>query len=149
MVRSVWQVDGVWVCECASVDSVSPVFLAGRPWEYVDSWAVRRPATRRHGTRFNESSWIIAGKDALDTATSNAMANSPMLLGTYFQSCMVLSGVVDGPIKGGLPKAVELVGAIGVWCICECSSSRALGAQSAVGAGLTQLVLFWFAGGGV
>ena len=65
------------------------------------------------------------------------------------KSCMVLTGVVDGPIKGGLPKAVELVGAIGVWCICECSSSRALGAQSAVGAGLTQLVLFWFAGGGV
>ena len=48
----------------------------GRPWDYLDGWAVRKSLTAP-STVFDASDWTFSGVDALDGAADNATAATP------------------------------------------------------------------------
>jgi hypothetical protein len=84
---------------------------SGTAWDYMDGWAYRADETGQDGSTFVISNWSFSGINALDGETTNSTAATPFPLGTYaYESgpAMVITGVVDGPLSGGLPKVVEL-----------------------------------------
>lgn len=58
----------------------------GTPWEYADGWAYRVNGTGPDGATFVLSNWIFSGVDALDGATDNSSAATPVPIGTYSPS---------------------------------------------------------------
>ena len=82
----------------------------GEPWEYLDGWAYRVDATGPDGNTFVLANWTFSGPNALDGETTNASAATPVPIGTYSRTApaaLLISGVIDGPLSGGVPKAVE------------------------------------------
>ncbi len=79
---------------------------SGQPWEYLDGWAYRKDDTGPDGSTFNIANWAFSGPNALDGATNNATATTPFTLGAYGPD-LIITGVVDGPLSGGVPKAIE------------------------------------------
>ena len=82
---------------------------SGQPWEYTDGWAKRADATGPDGSTFVIANWTFSGVGALDGETTNATAAVPFPLVTGSTVDMLITGVVDGPLSGGVPKAVEFV----------------------------------------
>ncbi|KAA3657144.1 MAG: hypothetical protein DWQ04_28960 [Chloroflexi bacterium] len=82
----------------------------GEPWEYLDGWASRVAGTGPDGSTFVLANWTFSGPNALDGETTNDTAATPFPIGTYAPPAppLVLSGVFDGPLSGGVPKGVEL-----------------------------------------
>ena len=85
----------------------------GQPWEHTDGWAYRVPGTGPDGETFVVGNWQFSGVDALDGEATNAGAATPFPIGTYAgsvsaPSALIITGVIDGPLSGGVPKAVEL-----------------------------------------
>ncbi len=56
---------------------------SGQPWEYQDGWAYRNNGTGPDGATFVLANWTFSGPNALDGASSNAMASTPFPLGSY------------------------------------------------------------------
>ncbi|MDC6366154.1 MULTISPECIES: endonuclease/exonuclease/phosphatase family protein [Flavobacteriaceae] len=79
----------------------------GQPWDHVDGWAYRNDDTGPDGSTFVLTNWSFSGTNALDGATSNDLATTPFPLGAYGPD-LLITGVVDGPLSGGVPKAIEL-----------------------------------------
>ena len=84
----------------------------GQPWEHTDGWAYRVDDTGQDGSTFVLANWTFSGVDALDGETTNAGAATPFPIGTYTAAGvtpvnLLVSGVVDGPLTGGTPKAIE------------------------------------------
>jgi len=82
----------------------------GTAWDYMDGWAYRVDETGQDGSTFVIDNWIFSGIDALDGESTNSTAATPFPLGTYvYESgpALLITGVVDGPLSGGLPKVVE------------------------------------------
>jgi hypothetical protein len=83
----------------------------GQPWEYTDGWAYRVVNTGPDGSTFILSNWTFSGINALDGETLNVEAQVPFPIESYGNVCatasLVISGVIDGPLTGGVPKAVE------------------------------------------
>ena len=83
----------------------------GQPWEYLDGWAYRVADTGPDGSTFVLGNWFFSGINALDNQTSNATAPIPFPLNGYSNTCssaaLVITGVLDGNLSGGLPKAIE------------------------------------------
>ena len=84
----------------------------GEPWAYEDGWTYRVSGTGPDGSVFNLSNWEFSGINALDGETSNATATTPFPIGTYSlepeTTQLIITGIVDGPLPGGIPKAIEL-----------------------------------------
>ena len=81
----------------------------GEPWEYQDGWAARVAGTGPDGETFVLDSWTFSGINALDGVATNATALNPFPIANYFvPEQLVISGVFDGPLSGGLPKAIEV-----------------------------------------
>ena len=53
------------------------------PWNYEDGWAYRVNGTGQDGSTFALANWAFSGINALDGATTNATAATPVPLGTY------------------------------------------------------------------
>ena len=83
----------------------------GQPWDHVDGWAYRVSDTGPDGSTFVLNNWTFSGTDALDNETTNATAAIPFPIGSYGNVCatasLIITGVIDGPLTGGVPKAVE------------------------------------------
>ncbi len=83
---------------------------SGQPWEYLDGWAYRVDATGPDGGVFDLANWTFSGPDALEGETTNGTAATPFPIGTYAAvetSNLLITGVVDADLPGGLPKAIE------------------------------------------
>ncbi len=79
---------------------------SGQPWEYLDGWAYRNDDTGPDDTTFVISNWTFSSPNALDGATDNATATTPFPLKAYGPD-LIITGVIDGPLSGGVPKAIE------------------------------------------
>ncbi|GAA3626927.1 T9SS type A sorting domain-containing protein [Flavivirga jejuensis] len=79
---------------------------SGQAWDYVDGWAYRNDDTGPDGTTFVISNWSFSTPNALDGAMSNTSAVTPFPLGGYGPD-LIITGVIDGPLSGGVPKAIE------------------------------------------
>ena len=80
----------------------------GTAWEYMDGWAYRNENTGPSGNTFTIEDWTLSGKNALDGESNNATASTPFPAKTYLiGDPIVISGVFDGPLSGGTPKAIE------------------------------------------
>ena len=79
----------------------------GTAWEYMDGWASRKDFTGPDGGSFIIENWTFSGINALDNATSNASATTAFPIAAYGPD-LIITGIVDGPLSGGVPKAVEL-----------------------------------------
>ncbi len=79
----------------------------GEPWEYQDGWAKRVDATGPDGTTFVLANWTFSGPNALDGEITNASAATPFPIILPTITNLVISGVIDGPLSGGTPKAIE------------------------------------------
>ena len=87
----------------------------GQPWEYLDGWAYRVDFTGPDGSTFNIANWVFSGTNALDGSADNASASSPFPASTYVaQETLIITGVVDGPLSGGTPKAIEFYAATNI-----------------------------------
>jgi predicted extracellular nuclease/endonuclease I len=87
----------------------------GEPWEHLDGWAYRSDFTGPDGGSFELGSWTFSGPNALDGETDNATAETPFPIGTYTSAeVLIITGVIDGPLPGGLPKAVEFYAATAI-----------------------------------
>jgi predicted extracellular nuclease/endonuclease I len=87
----------------------------GQPWEHLDGWAYRSDFTGPDGSTFELGSWTFSGPNALDGETDNATAETPFPIGTYTSAeILIITGVIDGPLPGGLPKAVEFYAATAI-----------------------------------
>ncbi|MFP2994543.1 endonuclease [Spongiivirga sp. MCCC 1A20706] len=83
---------------------------SGQAWEYTDGWAFRKDETGPDGSTFVLDNWIYSGRDALDGATDNASATNPYPgVVPVVPAALIITGVVDGPLSGGTPKAIELL----------------------------------------
>jgi len=78
----------------------------GTPWEYLDGWAYRNDNTGPDRSTFIIDNWTFSGPNAMDGASTNATATSPFPLRTYGPD-LIITGVVDGPLSGGVPKVIE------------------------------------------
>ena len=81
----------------------------GEAWEYKDGWLYRNHATTA-STTFNMDNWT-ACKGCADTFTSNSTMLKPFPKGTYRTTLpekLMITGVLDGDLSGGYPKALEL-----------------------------------------
>jgi len=83
----------------------------GQPWEYTDGWAYRKDGTNADGSVFILDNWTYSAINALDDATDNATAITPFPLSSYAlpiaTESLKITGVIDGPLSGGTPKAIE------------------------------------------
>lgn len=83
----------------------------GQAWEYLDGWAYRSSSTGPDGQAFELGSWTFSGANALDGESDNASAAAPFPISSYTTAPgvpLVITGVIDGPLSGGVPKAVEV-----------------------------------------
>ncbi len=79
---------------------------SGQPWEYLDGWAYRNDNTGPDEATFVIGNWTFSSPNALDGATDNASAATPFPLRAYGPD-LIITGVIDGPLSGGVPKAIE------------------------------------------
>lgn len=96
----------------AVVDVIGEIGVdgTGTAWEYLDGWAYRVAAAGPNPV-FTISEWMFSGINATDGQATNATAPNPWPIGTYSlvePSRLVLTGVLDGPLSGGTPKALEI-----------------------------------------
>ncbi|GAB5407744.1 MAG: hypothetical protein BalsKO_01090 [Balneolaceae bacterium] len=56
---------------------------SGTSWEYTDGWAYRVDFTGPDSTSFNISNWTFSGVDALESESTNSLAQNPFPVGTY------------------------------------------------------------------
>ena len=88
---------------------------SGQAWEYTDGWAYRVDSTGPDGSTFNINNWTFSGTDALDGSADNASASTPFPVATYVaEETLIITGVFDGPLSGGVPKFVELYAATNI-----------------------------------
>jgi predicted extracellular nuclease len=81
----------------------------GTAWDYQDGWAARVAGTGPDGATFVLDSWTFSGTNALDNVDTNASAPTPFPVASFFvPEQLVISGVFDGPLSGGVPKFVEV-----------------------------------------
>ena len=82
----------------------------GEPWEYLDGWAYRVDGTGPDGSTFVLANWTFSGANALDGEVDNGSAASPFPVASYAPPAppLILTGVIDGPLSGGTPKAIEI-----------------------------------------
>ena len=81
----------------------------GEAWEYKDGWLYRNDATTA-STTFNMDNWT-ACKGCADTFSKNSDMLKPFPKGTYKRTLpenLMITGVLDGYLSGGYPKALEL-----------------------------------------
>ena len=81
----------------------------GEPWEYIDGWLYRNHAAKA-STTFNMDDWTACKKCA-DTFSKNSDMLKPFPKGTYKPTLpekLMITGVLDGDLSGGYPKALEL-----------------------------------------
>lgn len=89
--------------------------ISGDVYQYVIIKDSSYPATIYQITgiaHFVLSNWNFSGVNALDGEENNATADTPFPLGTYKTSAptsldMIITGMVDGTLTGGIPKAIE------------------------------------------
>lgn len=87
----------------------------GQPWEHLDGWAYRTSFTGPDGATFQLGSWGFSGPNALDGESDNGTAETPFPIGSFaFEEKLIITGVIDGPLPGGLPKAVEFYAATSI-----------------------------------
>ncbi|GAB1856333.1 hypothetical protein MHTCC0001_11680 [Flavobacteriaceae bacterium MHTCC 0001] len=79
---------------------------SGQPWEYLDGWASRKDNTGPDGSTFVIDNWTFSSPNVLDGESDNDTATTPFPLGAYGPD-LIITGVVDGPLSGGVPKAIE------------------------------------------
>lgn len=79
----------------------------GTPWEYLDGWAYRKDEIEANNGSFNSDNWKFSGANALDGELTNATSASRFPLKSYGPD-LLITGIIDGPLSGGTPKAVEL-----------------------------------------
>ncbi|NMH86381.1 T9SS type A sorting domain-containing protein [Flavivirga sp. Y03] len=79
---------------------------SGQPWEYLDGWAYRKDNTGADNNTFVIENWIFSTPNALDGTTTNNDATTPFPLGAYGPD-LIITGIIDGPLSGGIPKAIE------------------------------------------
>ncbi|NLP57441.1 fibronectin type III domain-containing protein [Lutibacter sp. B1] len=79
---------------------------SGQPWEYMDGWAYRKDNTGPDGSTFVLDNWLFSAPNALDNETANSEAVTPFPIASYGPD-LIITGVVDGPLSGGVPKAIE------------------------------------------
>ncbi|MBU3004380.1 ExeM/NucH family extracellular endonuclease [Paraglaciecola arctica] len=85
---------------------------SGEAWDYLDGWAYRIANTGPDGTTFVLDNWTFSGINTLDGVSDNASADPAFPLGTFFvDEKLIISGVVDASLPGGLPKAIEFYAA--------------------------------------
>jgi len=85
---------------------------SGQPWEYLDGWSYRRSGTVA-GTNFSDTDWVFSGRNALDGATSNADAATPVPVGEFTTSGNTGGGDNGGGDNGGgTPATPQLISAI-------------------------------------
>jgi Lamin Tail Domain/Secretion system C-terminal sorting domain/Endonuclease/Exonuclease/phosphatase family len=78
----------------------------GQPWEYLDGWAKRVDGSGPSSS-FVLANWTFSGPNALDGETSNSTAATPFPMVIPPMAQLKITGVVDGPLSGGVPKSVE------------------------------------------
>ncbi|MBN2629648.1 MAG: ExeM/NucH family extracellular endonuclease [Rhodobacteraceae bacterium] len=86
----------------------------GTAWDHVDGWAYRAAGTLPSAV-FDASQWSFSGTNALDDATSNAMASKPFPLGSFMVAVpqALLINEVLGSTTGTDVEYVELIGTPG------------------------------------
>jgi hypothetical protein len=89
------------------IDVYGDVNVAGGDWKYMDGWSYRRDTTNP-STVFKKDDWMMSGTNAIDSCASNAACASAFPFHTYKHASLIITGVIDGPLSGGLPKAIEL-----------------------------------------
>jgi len=81
---------------------------SGEAWDYLDGWAYRNANTGPDGSTFVMANWAFSGINALDGVSDNASADPAFPIGTFFfDEKLIITGVVDASLPGGLPKAIE------------------------------------------
>jgi hypothetical protein len=75
----------------------------------MDGWSYRNDDSSPSAV-FNIADWTLSGINAVDSCTSNTACASVFPFHSYKHSStgLIITGVIDGPRSGGLPKAVEL-----------------------------------------
>ncbi len=78
-------------------------------WEYKDSWSYRNDGSMPSAT-FDVADWNVLGLAGIDGETENATSANPWPLGTFDPNptSLLISGVIDADLPGGLPKAIEI-----------------------------------------
>jgi len=79
----------------------------GTSWDFVDGWVYRNCATGPDGGTFVEANWTFSGIDALDNEVDNASAATPVPVGTYAETCAVMSGCTDPNASNFDEAAIE------------------------------------------
>jgi len=85
----------------AVIDVFGDIAVDGtnQPWEYLDGWAYRNNSTGPDGSTFVLGNWSFSGKNALDGESTNALAVTPIPVGTYTPPLVgisVILTVTDG-----------------------------------------------------
>ena len=94
----------------------------GQVWEYMDGWAYRHVGSSPGGSTFALTEWDFSGKNGVDGCSSNGSCASIFPVKSFVSgtstasptpsptqaSKLIITGVIDGPLSGGLPKAIEL-----------------------------------------
>lgn len=114
-------------CDGNVVDTFGDITVdgTGQAWEYLDGWAYRNAGTDAQADgSFILNDWIFSGPNMLDSETSNATAGQPFPVRTFGGDAgggsdggdggsvtagdILIAGVVDADLSGGLPKLIEL-----------------------------------------
>ncbi|GLX78542.1 hypothetical protein tinsulaeT_18820 [Thalassotalea insulae] len=99
---------------------------SGQPWEYMDGWAYRNDNTAAAGTEFNIADWTFSGKNALDGQSNNDSAETPFPSKRFtVGEPLIITGIFDGPLSGGTPKAIELYVPFGITDLSACGIGSA------------------------
>mgnify|MGYP001942600444 CR=1 FL=1 len=115
-------------CDGEVVDTFGDINTdgTGQAWEYKDGWAYRNANTTAKGATFDLSDWTLSGKDALDGQSNNGAAVLPFPSKTLvIGEPLIITGVFDGPLSGGTPKAIELYVPFGVADLSACGFGSA------------------------
>ena len=79
---------------------------SGTGWDHTDGWAYRLYGSTPSSI-FQLDEWSLSVSDALNGCTTNDICASKFPLGT-FDTKLIITGVIDGTLSGGNPKAIEL-----------------------------------------
>ncbi|WP_206486146.1 ExeM/NucH family extracellular endonuclease [Thalassotalea sp. G2M2-11] len=115
-------------CNGEVVDTFGDIHTdgTGQPWEYKDGWAYRNDNTTADGADFNLNHWTFSGKDVLDGQSNNAGADTPFPSKSFtLGEPLIITGIFDGPLSGGTPKAIELYAPFGVADLSACGIGSA------------------------
>ena len=62
---------------------------SGEPWDYLDGWAYRNNLTGPDGSTWALGNWTMSGINALDGATSNSTATTPIPIKSYLTAAAI------------------------------------------------------------